>query len=571
MAYDNNSSEGRARAEHLLRQQGEMESERANLDTLYQRIAERVCPEGEIFTTKHGMQGELGGERVFDNTPGLALDRFAAAIVSFLVPDSEQWHGLKSEEPEIAEDEEVKEWCEQATDVLFAVRYRSQANFSAQMYSNIRSLGAYGPWCMFVDETMGAGLRYKSLHLSELFFGENHQGIVDRVHRKFELKAYQVEQLCNEPDPAKRWIMPEAVKKALDASNGKSNPNATFEFVHCVYPNEEWQPRFADYRGMDYSSTYVCVADRSVVNTNGFRTMPYAVGRYMMGPRETYGRSPAMTVFRDILMLNEMNKTVIRAGQQHVDPAWLIHEDGALQGFSLKSRALNPGMVTDDGRPLALPLRPEGDLVVGLELIQDRRKAVNDAFMISLFDILVDGPMRTATEALLRAQERGQIMGPAMTRQQDALGVMIAREIDILMAAGQLPPMPDALLDAGGALAVDFKAPVNRLQQTDKAVGHLRTIEALTPAAQIDPTVFDIYKGKWHKVARTIAEANGAPVSDMNSDEEMAELAQKESQQQQFGELVQAAPQIGKTIRDITQAQATASNVPQPIPQVAPR
>lgn len=566
--YDNASTEGRSKAEDVLRLHGEMENERTNLNALYQRIAERICPEGEIFTSKQATQGELNGERVFDNTPTLALERFSAAISSYLVPDSDQWHGLKATNTDLLEDEETKEYLELVTNILFAARYRPKANFSAQMNANFRSLGAYGPWCMFIDENVGANLRYKSIHLSEVFFGENHQALIDRVHRKLELKAYQVEQLANDPDPMKRWIMPECVKKALDAGNGKSNPNATFEFIHCVYPNNEWNPRYADYRGMDFVSNYVCAADRTIANENGYRSMPYAVGRYMTGPREVYGRSPAMTVFRDILMLNEMNKSVIRAAQQHTDPAWLIHEDGALQGFSLQPRAINPGMVSDDGRPLALPLRPEGDLVVGLEMIQDRRQAINDAFMISLFEILVDNPKQTATEALLRAQEKGQIMGPAMSRQQDALGQMIERELDILAAAGQIPPMPDQLAESGG-IAVEFKAPVNKLQKTDAAVGIARTMEMLAIPAEANPSLWELID--MPKAMRLVAEANGAPPSVLRTPEEMAELAAKREERASVETAIAAAPQLGKTVRDISQAQAVAGNVPQPIPQVMPQ
>lgn len=568
MPYDANSTEGRAKAEAIMRRHGEFEGERANLDTLYQRIAEVVAPESEIFTSKDGVQGNLKGEKVFDNTPGLALDRFAAAISSYLTPDSDQWHGLKASDSDLLDDEETKEYLELVTDVLFAARYRPRANFSAQMHANFRNLGAFGPWCMFVDEEPGANLRYRAMHLSEVYFGENHQGLIDRVHRgRFTLKAYQVEQLAHHPDPSKRWIMPECVKKALDDVGGKRDANAEFEFVHAVMPNEDWMPRYADYRGMAFSSCYVSCKDNQITNEGGYRTMPYAVGRYMTGSRETYGRSPAMTVLRDILMLNEMNKDIIRAAQNQVDPPILVSEEGALSPFSMQPRHINAGYVTDDGKPLVHALRHEGDLVVGLEMIQDRRKAVNDAFMISLFEILVESPERTATEALLRAQEKGQIMGPAMSRQQDAIGVMIERELDILSAAGQIPPMPEQLMESG--IAIEFKAPVNKLQKTDAAVGILRTMETMAIPAAADPTIWDAID--MQKAIRIIGEANGAPASVLRTPEEMAEISAKREQEASLKALVEAAPKLGKTVSDIAQAQATAANVPQPTPLVQPR
>jgi len=547
-----------------------MESERANWDTLWERIAELVFPRAQFFTSKSATQGDLRGERVFDNTPTLALDRFASAVGSMLTPETMQWHGLKVSDPRFEEDEEVKEYLEMAARVLFQARYAPRTNFSSQAHECWLSNGAFGTSAMFIDENMGGHLRYRSLHLSEIYVGENHQGLIDRVHRgKFELKAYQVEQLANDPNPAKRWIMPECVKKALDDTGGKRNPNATFEFIHCVYPNEEWSPNFADFRGMDYSSTYVCVADRCVTNQSGYRTMPYAVGRYVTGPRETYGRSPAMTVFRDILMLNEMNKTVIRAGQQHVDPAFLIAEDGALGAFSNAPRHMNYGYLSEDGKPLAQSLRPEGDLVIGLELIQDRRTAVNDAFLVTLFQILVENPDMTATQALLRAQEKGQLLGPTLGRQQsEFLSVIIERELDILSAAGALPPPPEQLFEAEGGIAIEFKSPLNRLMRADDAMGILKTYEALSPLAAIDPTVLDVLDIQ--KGARIIAEASGAPADALRTPDEIAAIREQQQQRADIEQLVKAAPQLGKTARDLAQASATAQNSPGAIPMVQP-
>lgn len=571
--YDAASHEGREHAELLLARHSAMEAERANWEPIWERIAELLLPRGQSFTSKRTQEGELRGERVFDNTPSLALDRYAAAVGSMLCPETSQWHGLRVPDPDLGEDDEIREYMELATRMLFAYRYAPKTNFSSQAHECWLSQGAFGSSCLFVDESIGRGgatlLRYRSIHLAEVFFDLDAQGLVDRVHRgRFELKAYQVAQLCALPenDP-RRWIMPEAVKRALDGP--RPNPNAKFEFIHCVYPNEDANPDRADWSGMAFSSVYLSVADKQIVNRGGYRTMPYAVGRYVTGPREIYGRSPAMTVFRDILMLNEMNKSVIRAGQLHVEPPAIIAEDGALAPFSMAPRALNPGYLTGQGEELVKFLRPEGELGIGLELIQDRRTAVNNAFLVTLFEILVESPDMTATQALLRAQEKGQLLGPTLGRQQsEKLSDCIVRELDILSFAGVLPPMPEALLEAGGAVQIEFKSPLNRLQRADDAIGILKTIEALTPLAAQDPGVLD--RIDIDKAAKIIAEAQGAPAEATRSDDEIAALRQAREQQINIQQAIQAAPLLGKTARDLAQASATAGNSPPATPYVQP-
>ncbi len=567
MAYDANSVEGRERAETLMRRHAEMESERANWDILWERIAEIVFPRAsEAFITKPQYQGELKGEKVFDNTPTLALDKFASATGSMLTPDTGQWHGLRATDEDLQDDEEVKEYLELAARMLFDARYAPHTNFSSQAHECWLSNGAFGTCAMFVDEALGRNLRYRSMHLSQIYIGENHQGQIDRVHRgKFRLKAYQVAQHANDPNPSRRWAIPPCVQKALDSNR----PNDEFEFLHCVYPNLAVDDRFADFRGMAYTSVYISCTDKMIVHEGGYRTMPYAVGRYTTGPGETYGRSPAMTVFRDILMLQEMNKSVIRQAQLSLEPPLLLSDETALAPWQMDPKALNYGYLTEDGTPLVQALRPEGDLGVGLEMIQDRRQAVNDAFLVTLFQILVDRPNITATEALLRAQEKGQLLGPTLGRQQsEFLSTVIERELDILSAAGVLPPMPDVLMERGGAVAIEFRSPLNKLQRADDAVGILRGIEALAPIAAVDPTIYK--RIDLSKASRIVFEASGAPADVLRTDDEIAEMEAQEQQQVDLDNLARLAPAGARAAKDIAQAEATAANIPQPIPQVQP-
>lgn len=113
-----------------------------------------------------------------------------------------------------------------------------------------------------------------------------------------------------------------------------------------------------------------------------------------------------MTVLPDIKMLNEMSKTVIRAAHKIVDPPLLLQEDGALQAFDMRPSALNFGGVNEQGQQLVHPLITNARVDIGMDMMEQRRKVINDAFLVTLFQILVDAPQMTATEAMLRAQER---------------------------------------------------------------------------------------------------------------------------------------------------------------------
>jgi hypothetical protein len=423
------------------------------------------------------------------------------------------------------------------------------------------SLGAFGTGGLFIDDDPGKSIRYRSVHLSELFIAENHQGIIDTVHRRFTMTARQAAQKFGED------VLPDTIKNSLEKT-----PDRRFEFIHAVAPNDDYEAGRKDYRGMGYYSCYVSIDGRNILGEGGYRSFPYAIGRYTTSPKETYGRSPAMSVLPDIKMLNEMSKTVIRAAHKIVDPPLLLQEDGALQAFNLAPGSLNYGGVNDQGQQVVHALQTGARVDIGLEMMDQRRKTINDAFLVTLFQILVEAPTMTATEAMLRAQEKGALLAPTMGRQQsEFLGPMIERELDILAHAGALPPMPDALLHAGGMVDIEYVSPLNKAQRAEEGVAIMRTLESITPIAQIDPSVMMVFDPEG--IARELAEINGVPAKIIRSPEQIKQLKDQQAQAQQAQNLLQAAPVVSSSMKDLAQAQALAgsANPNQQAPGIFPQ
>ena len=538
-----------ARADEIVRRQENMANSRAVFDQHWREIAERILPRADHFRTNR-QPGDKHTERIFDSTAALALERFAAAMESMLTPRTQRWHRLRVTEEQLREDPSVQAYLDQVTSTLFAVRYGPKANFASQANECYMSLGAFGTQAMFIDDLVGKGIRYRSIPLSELFIAEDHQGIVDTVHRRFTMTARQA---------AQKWGVDKL--SVRQKASLESAPDTLFEFVHAVGPRDEVDAGRKDYRGMPIYSCYVNIDTRSLLSEGGYQSMPYAVGRYVTGPKETYGRSPAMTVLPDIKMLNEMSKTVIRAAHKAVDPPLLLQDDGALQAFDLRPGALNYGGVNDQGQQTVHALQTQARVDIGLEMMDQRRRVINDAFLVTLFQILVESPQMTATEAMLRAQEKGALLAPTMGRQQsEFLGPLINREIDILARAGVLPPMPPALIEAGGLVDVEYQSPLNRAQRADEGVAILRTLESLAPLAQIDPNVMSVFDPE--AIARELADINGVPIKVMRTPDQIAAMQQAQASAQQAQQLLQAAPVVAGSMKDLAQAQALSGNAP---------
>ena len=541
------------RATDILEKHERMRQQRVYFEKVWQDIADRIIPRKADFKRQRGKINEPKGERrtekIFDAAPALALDRFAAAMHSLVTPRNQQWHSLRPMQPALAEDDEVKGYLEEVNKLLFSARY--SANFDNQVHECYFDSGAFGNMAMFIGDRLGRSLYYRTVPIDQLFFMENEYGQVDLVHREFPMTARQAAQKFG----LDRLPMP--IKDAAE-----KRPEQEFWFVHCVKPREDADVSRKDYRGMAFASYFIAVDSREIVGEGGYRSFPYAVSRYAVTSGEVYGRGPAQLILPDVMMLNEMNRTTIQAAQLAVLPPLLAHRDGILDAIRMTPAAINYGGVDDNGRQMIQPLTTGSRPEIGLELMDQKRALINDAFWNTLFQILVDTPSMTATEAMLRAQEKGALLAPTASRiEAEFLSPMVDREIDILAAAGVLPPMPEKLMEAGGLFEVEYTSPLERARRAEEGVSILRTFEQLAPLAQIaGPTVFKRFN--FDEAAKVLADVNGVPAKIMYSDEEMEEINAQEAQQAELASILQAAPVAASAAKDLAGAQALANASP---------
>jgi hypothetical protein len=183
--------------------------------------------------------------------------------------------------------------------------------------------------------------------------------------------------------------------------------------------------------------------------------------------------------------------------------------------------------------------------------MEQRRGVINDAFLVTLFQILVDQPQMTATEVLQRAQEKGALLAPTIGRQQsEALGPMIERELAILARAGMLPPMPEELIEAEGEFEIEYDSPLSRAQRSEEALGIQRTIELVSPLAEAQPQLLDNFD--IDEVARRAPDVFGVSWM-LRGQEQVQAIRQRRQQQEQAEQALQAAPVAAESVAKIAQ------------------
>lgn len=506
---------------------------RGTWESHWQEVKDRIYPSTHDFTNQFSTPGSKRNQEVFDSTAAIALNRFAAILDSLLTPRNQTWHRVMSSIDELNKDRAVRVYFEDVTRILFRHRYSTIANFASQNMIFNKSLGAFGSSSLYIDQAIvEPGMRFKTCHLGEIYFMENHQGIIDQVIRKFRLTCRQALQKWGDKAPPN-------VKEHYQKDQGRE-----FEFLHYVGPRLDQDPTRLDHKGMIYQSHYIGVEGKHHIDEGGYNTFPYICSRYEQSPNEVYGRSPAMDVLPAIKTLNEQKKTMLQQGQRALNPVLLVHDDGILDTFSLRAGHANAGGVNKDGKPLVHAL-PVGDINVGKDLMDEERSIIKDNFLVTIFQILLETPQMTATEVMERSREKGILLAPTIGRQQsERLGPQIEREIDVLAQQGLLPPMPMALKEAGGSFKVEYDSPLSRAQRAEEAAGLMRTVESTIGVANVTGNPAPLDHFNWDVIVPELSDINAVPVRWRNSMEQIAQIREGRAQQQQRAEMVNAAPSV---------------------------
>lgn len=542
-------------AKQLLAQHERLRTIRAPFEATWTQIAERIAPSRANFTRRaaNSPKGEKRTSKIFDAVPALALHRFAAAVHSLVTPKNQTWQRFKSPIEKLNENVAVQRYYDELTRIVFAARYAS--NFDNQVQECYTDLGAFNTMALFIGDT-GKKILYRSVPMYQAFLIEDAHGNVDGMSREFNLTARQA---VAEYDKAK---LPNAILSAAERQ-----PETEFEFVSYCGPRGDQDVTRMDYRGMAYCQYDVCRLSASTVLEEGYTSFPYACNRYSVTAGEVYGRGPSEIVLPDINMLNDMNKTGMQGAQMRALPAFIAGRDGILDTVRFQPGAVNYGGIDSNGREMIKAIDMRSDVGITLELMDQKRKVIQDAFWNTLFMILVDSPTMTATEAMLRAQEKGALLAPTASRiESEFLAVVVKRELAILARRGLLPMPPPELLEAGPVgYEIEYDSPMARARMAEDGVGMLRTWEQLATPAQIDPTVYKRFN--FRESAKILARINGYPAKGMFTDDEMDAMDQQQAAATQAQQLIEAAPLAASAAKDLAAAGSLTAAAPA---QVAP-
>jgi hypothetical protein len=250
-----------------------------------------------------------------------------------------------------------------------------------------------------------------------------------------------------------------------------------------------------------------------------------------------------------------MEKADIRITQRAADPPYLTVDDINLPAFNLRSNSINSGYLTPDGKELIRPLPSGSKFEVMDKKLEMKQATVRRAFLNDIISILSEHPDMTATQVLQLAQERGYLVAPIIGRiQNELMGPVITRELDILHRAGQLPDPPEIVRQSRRFnFDIEYTSFSQTAQKQSKALAISMTLQQAAPLFQAQPDLMP----RMVNLERTFEElsmSNDAPPSILNTPEEQDAMKQAAIQQQQLTNMATLAGPASQAIKNISDA-----------------
>lgn len=489
---------------------------------------------------------------LYDMTSLWAIERLAAGILSLKTPETEHWHDMDGDDlfgNELSH--EAKMAMQKLRDYVFKVRANPRTGFWPAHKAAIKSMCAFGDGWMFIEEMHGSArtpYRYEYTPLPECYPGVSKEGEPDRMFRPFSLTALQI---------AKKFGADKIGDKVLSHANDDKLKHQPHVIMHAVRPREDVKKNVLGVRGSDFESHYTLPDESHHIGESGYFEFPFT--RYAWNPSgaSPFSEGPVAFALGEIKSLQEMAKNELIAVQTSLRPAYATKGNNFTR-LNLNPGKVNGGLINPDGRPLFAPLNAGVRPDFAQSVLEARRNNIRELLYLNLWQIILDTKDQTATESLIRAQEKGELLGPVGISLNQGLSSLIDREIGVLGRKGAFDEgspleMPEAMTNVD--VTPVFTSPLDRLRRAGELVGMQRLVEF---AQIMDPEGKDaqlrIDKDRGMDIAQEVL---GAPVDFLRPVEDAQADRDAGAEQEQSAMALAALEQSGAAASAIGEGSAS--------------
>ncbi len=507
--------------------------ERANLENTCRDIEEFIRP-GRGDFTGYQDKGRRSSPRRFEDTAIRACNNFQAGMYGMGTSKANRWFTLRTQGGQENEDLGVARWLEHVDEVVSGYLQNPTCQFYRHLKPFYGDLGAFGTACLYSHEPMPGKLVFKSVSLANLVFSEDALGVIDTAMETYTLSAIAAHRRFNR----------NGIKCRQAAKLHEKQPFMLLNFLHVVEVNDDIRPQqHLSPLSKPSLSHHINLDTQEVCEFGGFLEFPYHIARWSQEPGGVYGRGIGFDIISTVMGLNAMKRSNLKAAQNIADPALLMPDEGVFGGRIRTHPGDHVyGGVSQEGRPLVYPLQTGGNVPVAMEMMNQERAEVRNAFYFDLMQLAQRANM-TATEVVQRQEEKLRLLGPHLgLLESDLLEPVIRRVSNWAIRNGFIAAPPAEL---ASDVEIEFVSPLALAQKMADATAIQRAVAFAGQVGAFAPDA--LLKVNANKAVEETFRSLGAPTSILLSDEEVA-LIKEQQQQAQAAQAGAAMAQQGADV-----------------------
>lgn len=490
--------------------------DRGDLLNRWQEIAEYFLPRRANITSK-GTVGRKRDKKVFDPSPQLALETYAAGLAGGIFPPSSPFFRLKLKYVDVSSlSTESQEWLRMVESILLEMILGS--NISSSAYEAHISEGAFGTSVIYIGEGKNGGVYFETLDIEDVVIFDDAEGmpecvILERNYTPSQLKAIYP-KLKAPKDGTTRVLQMVAKNEDYDNTKAPSKGNMPFLSVHLL---DEGEGR--------------------VIAESGFYEFPFAITRVDKTHGSAYGFSPAMKALGIVKMLNKVSEMDYMAIESSLRPALLVNAAANISYLNPMPGSINYYDPTPDGAggsPVT-PFPRYEQPAIGIQKEEMMKQTIRSIFFTDVFLTLSAEDVAkvglTATQVLTAKNERLKMLGPIVaTNQREKITPLLDRVFNIALRKGIIPPAPEEIQD----MELNF----NAISPLINAILKAPEVESVNNAVAFAANVSPIAPTIWDNIdldgaLRLVADASGNAGRIVRGQDEVEEIRAQRAQEQQ--------------------------------------
>jgi hypothetical protein len=548
----------KTRVREIIEQGDRLFSKRQPLLNLWQTMAENFCPIRAEFTTTRQL-GDEYASHLMTGRPVLAHRDLSNALSAMLRPRGQAWFHARTANETINNDARARQWLDAKGDVMRRIMYDTRGQFIRATKQGDHDFTAFGQCVIGVDLNRQLnGLLFRSWHLRDIAWCENDELVIDVVHHNWKHEA-------------RALIAKFKNKVALSVHTAsKEEPYREIKCRRVILPADDYDLG-VDERGkrvnkerFPYVAIMVDCENDTILEEVPARRVPYVIPRWQTVPGSQYAHSPATIVaLPDARLLQQINLTLLEAGQKAVDPPMKATREaviGGVNSFAGGITWVDAEYDERNGAALERLMDGTGDLNWGEHQEGKIEALISEAFYLNLINLpeAAQGEKMTAYETQERVKEYIRralpLFEPMEVEYNGGLCEIVWEHAMDLNAFGSFEDMPPVL--AKHDIVWQFESPLQAANERLKSQAFQESAGLLKMAAELDPGVRHNFN-----LDQAFRDALGgvAPATWIVPEEQAQEAKGQEAQMQQAAAAAEAMATGADVVDRIGTAAQSAS------------